>query len=247
MGLLLAWLGTGCASLSRGMRGPGEITDKARRLCEHHLLAWPDLARFPADMRPQDYVRPEDLAWLQAHPDVPPPVVKPPSEPGLCEILPPTINGDFATVAVKLRPSAGTDKDAPPGDFIAAFQETADGWRLAYWLPEEAAVPSQASGANIPLFSEAMKPPQKLSGPDLGYTREALQEGVQGLMVIRCVIARARTVTHCHTLKPLPLMVQPALDALWNSRFAPATLDGGFVDVRYTFHFNLRVGRLPPR
>ncbi|NPC70952.1 hypothetical protein HPP05_14455 [Corallococcus exiguus] len=241
LGLLLPWLGTGCASLSRGLRGPGEITDKARRLCEHNLLAWPDLSRFPADMAPQDYVRPEDLAWLQAHPEVPPPVTKPPSQPGLCEVQAPSVLGDFATVAVKLRPT--TDEEAPPGDIMATFQETPGGWRLVYWLPEEAALPAQAIGANVPLFSEALIQPWKLSGTDLVYTREALQERVQGLMVIRCVITRRGNLTHCHTLKPLPFMVQPALEALWGSRYAPAKLDGEFVDVRYTFHFNLRAPR----
>ncbi|WP_147450186.1 energy transducer TonB [Corallococcus carmarthensis] len=245
--LLLPWLGTGCASLSRGFRGPGEITDKARRLCQHNLLAWPDLGRFPADMSPQDYVRPEDLAWLQAHPEVPPPVTPPPAQPGLCEVLSPSVHGDFATVSVKLRPSPEAEADAPPGDILVAFQETPAGWRLVYWLPEEAALPAQASGANIPLFSEALHRPLKLSGADLAYTREALEKGVQGMMAIRCVITRQGSLTHCHTLKPLPFMVQPALEALWGSRYAPAKLDGAFVDVRYTFYFNLRVGRLPPR
>ncbi|WP_208729668.1 energy transducer TonB [Corallococcus exercitus] len=235
LGLLLAWLGTGCASLSASLGGTGEASEKARRLCEQGLLTWPDLARFPADMPPQDYVRSEDLAWLQAHPEAVPPEEPLSAQPPLCEVQDATnAEGDFTVVVMKLQPP--TEQEPEGRNALLTFHRAPEGWRLTYWLPEDA----QAGATNVPLFSEAMPRPQKLSGQDLAYTREALQEGVQGLMAIRCVITRAGSVINCHTLKPLPLMVEPALKALWGSRYAPVTLAGKPIDVRYTFIFRMK-------
>ncbi|RKH39537.1 energy transducer TonB [Corallococcus sicarius] len=239
--LLLATVpGFGCATLSAHLKAPEEISEKARRLCMNSLLAWPELSRFPADMRPQDYVRPEDLAWLQAHPEVSPSIAKPPASPGLCEVLPFSVEEGFAVVPVRTRPSTPA-KGWPSGDILVAFLQTPLGWRAAYWLPEEAAFPPQVAAANVLLFSEAMTRPQKLSGNDVIYTKEALQARVQGLMVIRCVITRGGSVNGCHTLRPVPLMTQPALKTLWNQLYAPATLDGKSVDTRYTFYMRLRM------
>ena len=204
------------------------------------LLAWPDLSRFPADMRPQDYVRSEDLDWLQAHPEVSPPVAKPPPSPGLCEVKPLDIGSDFATVSVKLRPSTNAE-GSPSGDILVAFLMTPVGWRVSYWLSEDAAVPPTVAAANVPLFSEALTRPQKLSGSDVAYTREALEKRAQGLMVLRCVITRGGSVNRCHALRPMPFMTQPAFETLGGQRYAPATLDGESVDVRYTFYIRLRL------
>ncbi|MCY1040326.1 energy transducer TonB [Corallococcus sp. bb12-1] len=241
--LMLPWLGSGCASIAASVRGPeGEITEKARRLCELGLLSRPDLSLFPADMRPEDSVRPEDLAYLQAHPEFPPPS-PPPSQPLRCEVKsPPNTDDGFATVQVKLRP--GAEADGLEAEFPVDFVQTSAGWRLAYWFAEEGAVSPLMAAAQVPIFSsESMTRPEKLSGEEVAYTREAIEKRIQGQMAIRCVITREGGVSNCHSLKSLPLMTPVALKALWGSRFAPATLDGKPLSVRYMFHFNLHLPR----
>ncbi|WP_158625077.1 energy transducer TonB [Corallococcus terminator] len=237
--LMLPWTGGGCASIAASVRGPeGEITEKARRLCELGLLSRPDLSLFPADMRPEDSIRPEDLAYLQAHPEFPP-SSPPPSQPLRCELKsPPNTDDGFATVQVKLRP--GAEADGPTAEFPVNFVRTSAGWRLAYWFAEEGAVSPQMAAAQVPFFSEPMTKPKKLSGEDLSYTQEAVEKRIQGHMAIRCVITREGSVINCHSLKSLPLMTPVALKMLWGSRFAPATLDGKPIAVRYMFHFKLK-------
>ncbi|CAM4133339.1 energy transducer TonB [Corallococcus sp. ZKHCc1 1396] len=247
---MLPWLGSGCASVSGSTRGAeGEITEKARRLCEHGLLSWPDLSRFPADMRPEDSIRAEDLAYLQAHPEsLPPSPRPPPSQPMRCEVKdPPNISEGFATVQVKLWP--GAEADGPPVEFPVDFVQPSvewprAGWRLAYWFAEEGAVSPQMAAAQVPFFSsDSMTRPKKLSGEEAAYTREAIEKRIQGQMAIRCVITREGNVINCHSLKSLPLMTPVALKALRGSRFEPATVDGKPLSVRYMFLFNLHLPR----
>ena len=232
--LLLPWMGTGCASVGTALGRTGEVSDKARRLCEQGLLSWPDLARFPADMPPQDYVRPEDLAWLGAHPEAVPPEEPLATRPPLCEVRSASTEDDFAVVLMRLQPPS---EHEPKGrDTQLVFHRAPAGWRLAYWLPEDA----RSGATKVPLYSEAMTRPQKLSGEDLVYTREALERNAQGVMAIRCVITRAGNVINCHPLLSVPLMVEPALRTLWGSRYSPATLNGDPIDVRYTFIYRMR-------
>jgi hypothetical protein len=225
--LSLLFLSTGCASVSAYRRSSDEISGVARRLCEQGLLSWPDLARFPPDMAPRDYVRPEDLAWLQAHPEVIPPETPPEAGSPRCEVSDPhIIFGDFATVAVD--------------EAQVSLQRTSVGWRMAYWLPEESRVEAARPRS---LDSGAARATGRLWGPELVYTPEAVEQGVKGRMVIRCVITRAGLATSCRVLEPLPLMVQPALDMIASSRYQPVLWNGKPVDMAYTFTFHLK----PPK
>lgn len=121
------------------------------------------------------------------------------------------------------------------------FTWTGAGWRVAYWLPERVQRPTGSVDApRSPLapqvYSEAMTPPKPLSAPKVGYTREALDNGVQGLMVVQCVINREGVVGDCHILKPLPYLNEPVLRALQASRYTPVLFKGEPVNVDYTFN-----------
>jgi periplasmic protein TonB len=89
-----------------------------------------------------------------------------------------------------------------------------------------------------------MTPPQRLSGPDPTYTREALEHEVEGTMLVQCVVTAAGDVQACRVLRGLPFMNRAVVDALERRRYAPARLpDGRAVDTEYVFHIRLQ---LPP-
>jgi len=91
-------------------------------------------------------------------------------------------------------------------------------------------------------FNEAsMARPVFVSGPDLAYTRRALEREVEGLMIVKCVITVEGVVRHCHVLKGLPYMDEAVVRALEHRRYRPATLNGRPVEVKYVFRINLRL------
>jgi TonB family protein len=88
-------------------------------------------------------------------------------------------------------------------------------------------------------FSPEMTRPQRLSGPIPQYTKEALENRSEGLMIVRCIITVEGEVNKCRVLQPLPFMEEAVLDALYQSRYKPVTLDGKPVQVDYTFNIRL--------
>lgn len=114
-------------------------------------------------------------------------------------------------------------------------------------VPREAPPPPppaapQASALNPVEFNEAsMTPPSMLSGPSPEYTQEAIDNGVQGLMQVRCIVTVAGSVRNCKVLKGLPFMNSAVLEALTRRRYTPAMAQGKPVDVYYTFNIRLKL------
>lgn len=93
--------------------------------------------------------------------------------------------------------------------------------------------------ASVVSFESSMTRPEKLAGPQPFYTKEALDQNIQGQVLARCILTREGTVRSCRILKPLPIMDEEVLLSLCSSRYSPA-LDGGQpVDVEYTFNVRL--------
>jgi protein TonB len=93
-------------------------------------------------------------------------------------------------------------------------------------------------------FDEAsMTRPVFVSGPELAYTRRALERDVEGLMIVKCVVTSAGQVRRCQVLKGLPYMDEAVVEALERRRYRPATLGGEPVDVSYVFRINLKLPR----
>lgn len=92
-------------------------------------------------------------------------------------------------------------------------------------------------------FTEAMAPPAFVSGPEPEYTAKAIDRGVEGLMVVRCVVTVQGTVHGCQVLRSLPFMDQAVIEALQRRRYKPATLRGRPVEVNYTFRIKLALPR----
>jgi protein TonB len=84
---------------------------------------------------------------------------------------------------------------------------------------------------------------QKIAGPTPQYTEKALENGVEGTMVVKCAVTAEGAVNSCRVLKSLPFMDHAAIDALEKWRFKPHTVDGTPVDVDYTFRLKLTLGQ----
>jgi TonB family protein len=84
-----------------------------------------------------------------------------------------------------------------------------------------------------------IEPPVFLSGPNPGYTTEALRHGVQGLMIIPCVITVEGWVRECRVRQGLPYLDQTTINALQARQYKPARRDGEPIAVTYTFKINM--------
>lgn len=99
------------------------------------------------------------------------------------------------------------------------------------------------TGTDVLAFGQGMTRPEKIAGPEVSYTREAIEARVQGLMIVKCVITTEGKVERCRVIKPLPHMEQAVMDVLTASRYKPVTFQGRPVEVQYTFNFNLKLPR----
>ena len=106
-------------------------------------------------------------------------------------------------------------------------------------LPEPRTPPPPAAPVAVEFDEATMVGPAIVYAPELEYTQEAIERGVQGQMSIRCVIAHDGSVRNCRVLKGLPLMNSLVVDALERRRYHPATAQGKPVDVYYTFNVRL--------
>jgi Gram-negative bacterial TonB protein C-terminal len=130
--------------------------------------------------------------------------------------------------------------ETPTTEHRVHFVWTHLGWRVGYWLPEKAAyasAPGHGARPTPPLsFSDSMTPPRPVSAPKVQYTREAHDNGVQGLAVLQCLLTREGRVEDCHVLKALPYLSEPAAQALQASRYTPVLMNGEPIDIEYTFN-----------
>jgi len=92
-------------------------------------------------------------------------------------------------------------------------------------------------------FRDEMTPPRFLEGPALEYTPEAIDHGVEGLMVVRCVVTAEGRVHGCRVLQGLAFMDRAVVAVLEGRRYAPATLHGVPLEVNYTFKIRMRLPR----
>lgn len=155
----------------------------------------------------------------------------------------------------KEKPPEATPKpETPPEEAAptstATTQETAGGGNgVAGGVPGgviggvAGGVPGGRLGGETLAFGEGMTRPIQLEGRDPQYTREALAAGVQGVMIVKCVITTEGRLQQCRTIKPLPHMEQAVLEALATKRYKPVTFQGRPVAVDYVFQIRLVLPR----
>src|SRR5262249_49193997 len=94
-------------------------------------------------------------------------------------------------------------------------------------------------GGNILPFGEGMTRPEQNDGEPPKYTREALAAGIQGTMLVKCVITVGGTLENCRIIKALPHMERAVLDALSTWRYKPVHYQGRPVAVDYLIQIRL--------
>jgi len=105
------------------------------------------------------------------------------------------------------------------------------------------ATPPCGDGGGI--FSEDVVAdmPVLLAAPEIRLSQDAVHSGVEGTMLVRCVITAAGTVEGCEVLKGVPLAEAAVLLALQGRQYRPARIEGRAVSVRHLFTIRIRHGR----
>jgi TonB family protein len=85
--------------------------------------------------------------------------------------------------------------------------------------------------------------PVLLSAPEVTLPPEARRMGVEGTMLVRCVITAAGSVEGCEALRDLPLAEAAVLAALQARQYRPAEISGQPVSVRHLFTVKVRQTR----
>ncbi|HTS80378.1 MAG TPA: TonB family protein [Myxococcaceae bacterium] len=109
--------------------------------------------------------------------------------------------------------------------------------------PECATPPCDATSSGVFTEDIVAEMPLLLSGPDVALSAEARRAGVEGTMLVRCVITTAGTVEACEVLKGLPLADAAVLAALRARQYRPAQVEGRAVSVRHLFTVHVVRGR----
>ncbi|WP_433937198.1 energy transducer TonB [Sorangium cellulosum] len=93
-----------------------------------------------------------------------------------------------------------------------------------------------------------MTRPTRVSGRSPVYTQEAIDAGVEGLMIVKCLLRESGEVTECRIIKPLPYLEQSTLDALKTWCMTPVLFKGRPVAITYVFplRFKLPSPEPPP-
>jgi TonB family protein len=99
--------------------------------------------------------------------------------------------------------------------------------------------------AKSPADDSRVAPPRMVSGPDPEYTPEALRQGVEGRVDVKCVIDTAGTVKDCYVTKSTPSLDDAMVKALLQRKYEPALIDGRPVAVDYTFTVTFRLRPTP--
>jgi len=83
-----------------------------------------------------------------------------------------------------------------------------------------------------------IKPPTKIVNVNPVYPEEAKDAKVQGVVIIEAVIDEAGAVKEAWVLKSVPLLDEPALEAVRHWRYEPTLLNGVPKAVRMTVTVN---------
>ena len=161
---------------------------------------------------------------------------------------PPPPGGD--STPSKPKPKRDTPRKVQPSKIVAPAPEQ----KPAEEAPEE---PGQAGGVQGGVqggvvggvvgsraeFDSRMTPPRLISGPAIQYTDKALENDVEGLMIVRCVLNVAGEVGRCEVKQSVRFMDSAVVETLQRRRYTPVTLEGRPIEVYYTFRIRLNLPR----
>jgi protein TonB len=106
-------------------------------------------------------------------------------------------------------------------------------------IPEAPPGPGAAGDGQALHLRADIEPPVKVFGPQPGYTEEARQARIQGVVILQAIIDVLGNVTNVRVLKGLPEgLAESAVATVQTWRFEPAIHDGQPVPVYYNFTVN---------
>jgi serine/threonine-protein kinase len=83
----------------------------------------------------------------------------------------------------------------------------------------------------------------KISGPDPEYTQKAIDNEVEGVMLVKCLVTVEGAVQNCRVSRSLPFMDRAVVFALERGRYKPYLLNGKPEEIDYTFKVKLNLPR----
>lgn len=101
----------------------------------------------------------------------------------------------------------------------------------------------QSTGEEVLPFGQGMTRPEFISGPPIVVPPEALRGGLQGTVIVKCVVTRQGDVDSCKVLKGLGLANDAVVSALEARRYSPVTFQGRPVSVSFTFNIHVKQAR----
>jgi len=107
----------------------------------------------------------------------------------------------------------------------------------------ECATPPCGGGQGVVEEDIVAQVPVLLSAPEVTLSPDARRSGVEGTMLVRCVITATGTVEGCEVLKGLPLADAAVLAALRARQYRPAEVAGRAVSVRHLFTIKIKQAR----
>ena len=107
----------------------------------------------------------------------------------------------------------------------------------------ECAVPPCGGGGDLVSEDVVAEVPVLLSAPEVILSPDARRSGVEGTMLVRCVITAAGTVEGCEVLRSLPPAEAAVLAALRGRQYRPAEIAGRPVSMRQVFTIKVRQTR----
>jgi periplasmic protein TonB len=178
----------------------------------------------------------------------PPSAAPPPPTPHVAQTIPrrPVIHAQISTPMVIPRKIAVASPDAPAAPTVAGMTGgvpggTGDvlGGSLTGPAPPPPAPVAEKPKGPIRI-SGGMKQPQLLYGPPAVYPQIAWQAHVSGTVLIEAIIDPRGDVVQVHAISGPPLLLQAAMKAVSERKYAPTILDGQptavQLEVRVNFH-----------
>lgn len=90
-------------------------------------------------------------------------------------------------------------------------------------------------------FDARMKAPKMISGPQVAYTEKALENDIEGLLILKCVLTVQGEVKDCEVVQSLKYMDRAVIEVLQARKYSPVTLQGQPIEVTYTFRIRLNL------
>jgi protein TonB len=98
-----------------------------------------------------------------------------------------------------------------------------------------------SAGVQAPLrVGGNIKAPTKIRDVKPVYPDEARAAGIQGVVIIEAYIEPDGTVSNARVLRSIPMLDQPAVDAVMQWQFTPTLLNGQAVPIVMTVTVNFR-------